>query len=171
MQIFAHHRSRGALLAHLRLAHLCTVIHRLVHLCTVISRALIAQIPFATSVSKVHCQVLDSDITATDLNAAAAVCVFGDEITPLCEVREYTLRNLVSRQRGQLKNLTFFPGPSTRKRQHSVDCFPFSDDNCSSIVVLHEMVYDPSLEDPTLTLLECLLHFNDYFVISTKAQQ
>jgi hypothetical protein len=25
------------------------------------------------------------------------------------------------------------------------------------------MVYIPSLEDPTLTLLECLLHFNDYF--------
>ena len=25
------------------------------------------------------------------------------------------------------------------------------------------MVYVPSLEDPTLTLLECLLHFNDYF--------
>jgi hypothetical protein len=25
------------------------------------------------------------------------------------------------------------------------------------------MVYVPSLEDPILTLLECLLHFNDYF--------
>jgi hypothetical protein len=99
----------GALLAHLRLAHLCTVIHRLVHLCTVIGGALLAQIPFATSMSKVHCQVLDSDITATDLNAAAATCVFGDEITPLREVREYSLRNLVRRQRGQLKNLTFFP--------------------------------------------------------------
>jgi hypothetical protein len=33
------------------------------------------------------------------------------------------------------------------------------------------MVYGPSLEDPTLTLLECLLHFNDYFVFSTKAQR
>ena len=64
-------------------------------------------------VRKVHRQVLDSDITATDLNVAAATCVFGDETTPLREVREYTLRNLVSRQRGQLDFLTFFPGPLT----------------------------------------------------------
>jgi hypothetical protein len=33
------------------------------------------------------------------------------------------------------------------------------------------MVYDPFLEDPTLTRLEFLLHFNNYFVLSTKAQQ
>jgi hypothetical protein len=57
-----------------------------------------AQTPFATSASKVHRQVLDSDITTTDLNAAAATCVFGDEITPFCVVIEYTLRNLVNQQ-------------------------------------------------------------------------
>jgi hypothetical protein len=86
-------------------------------------------------VSKVHRQVLDSDITETNLNAAAAACVFGDEITPFSVVRDYTLRNLVNRQRGQLKNLKFFPGPLPGKTQHSVDYFAFSDDKFSSIVV------------------------------------
>jgi hypothetical protein len=86
-------------------------------------------------VSKEYRQVLDSDITDNDLKAAAATCVFGDIFTLIREVREYTRRNLVSRQQGQLNNLTFFPGPSTRKRHHSVDCFLFSEDNFSSIVV------------------------------------
>ncbi len=60
--------------------------------------------------------MLDSDITDTDLKAAAATCVFGDELTPFCVVTEYTLGNLVNRQRGQLNILTFFPGPSFRER-------------------------------------------------------
>jgi hypothetical protein len=47
-------------------------------------------------VRKEHHQVLDSDITATDLNAAAATCVFGNEITPFSVVREYTLWNLIN---------------------------------------------------------------------------
>jgi hypothetical protein len=66
-------------------------------------------------VSKEYRQVLDSDITDNDLKAAAETCVFGDIFTPIREVRVYTLRNLVSRQRGQLNFLTFFPGPSPEK--------------------------------------------------------
>jgi hypothetical protein len=97
--------------------------------------ALLAQITFATSVSKEYRQVLDSDITDNDLKAAAATCVSGDEITPFRVVTEYTLRNLVNRQRGQLSNLTFFSGPFTEKMHHFVDYFPFSVDNFILIVV------------------------------------
>ena len=93
-------------------------LHCLANLCTCLGGVLLARhlgtcLGGVLPVRKVHRQVLDSDITATDLNVAAATCVFGDETTPLREVREYTLRNLVSRQRGQLDFLTFFPGPLT----------------------------------------------------------
>ena len=66
------------------------------HLGTCLGGVLLAQIPFATSVRNVHRQVLESDVTDTDLKAAAKICVFDDVITPIREVSEYTLQNLVS---------------------------------------------------------------------------
>ena len=66
------------------------------------------------------CELLDSDITATDLNAIADTCTFGDRITPF----------------SQLSILTFFQGPLfTGKTQHNLDCFTFLDDKCHSIVL------------------------------------
>jgi hypothetical protein len=42
----------------------------------------------------------------------------------------------------------------------------FLDDECLSIEVLDEIIYGPFLEDPTLTLLDCLLQFNNVFFIN-----
>jgi hypothetical protein len=93
----------GELLALLRLAHPGTVLGGELlarHLGTCRGGELLALVPFSTSASKIYRQVLDSDITDTDLKAAAATCVFGDVITPFRVVTEYTLRNLVNRQQG-----------------------------------------------------------------------
>jgi hypothetical protein len=36
-----------------------------------------------------------------------------------------------------------------------------------TVAVSHDEVYGPSLEDPTLTLLDCILHFSDFFIVGT----
>ena len=75
----------------LRLAHPGTVLGGELlarHLGTCRGGELLALVPFSTSASKICRQVLDSDITDTDLKAAAATCVFGDVITPFRVVTE-----------------------------------------------------------------------------------